>query len=175
MDRQPHSGRIQPRAEVLLAAHYGSLQSSGSVDSVCLNLSRSGMFLQTAEPPRVGSLVLADCEVPGVERHVRGMTQVVWRRVKQQGERRPQGMGLRFVRLETGSQALIDELLASALPELEPYTELELEEPETLFERVAEDEEDLITGAQLEAIPVDEPETPGNVATPTAPPASAES
>ena len=103
--------RKQLRASVALLARYGAPSESEVADGICLNLSRSGMFLGTARPVTVGSLLKIDCELLEADEHIRGVARVIWVRHEAAGENRPAGMGLRFLNLESGSDKLIERIL----------------------------------------------------------------
>jgi uncharacterized protein (TIGR02266 family) len=104
--------REQVRASVALTVRYAEPSDTRQLEGICLNLSRSGMFLGTRRPLPVGSLIKIECEMLDGRSHIRGVARVVWIRREAAGEQRPAGMGLRFLNLEAGAETLIDDLLA---------------------------------------------------------------
>ncbi len=72
------------------------------------NLSMTGMFLETVRPHEPGSSLQFELAVEGGQRLIRGAGEVVWSRPRSEAdERRPPGMGIRFVSLDANSRKLI--------------------------------------------------------------------
>lgn len=77
----------------------------------CTNLSLGGLFLETEEPPRPGTLVKIECQVGDGGGTFGGVGVVAWQRA--QAEDASPGIGIRFVRLDPGSAAVIGRVLGS--------------------------------------------------------------
>jgi uncharacterized protein (TIGR02266 family) len=104
--------REQVRASVAMTVRYSEPADSRQLEGVCQNLSSSGMFLGTPRAVPVGALLRIECELSDGSGRIRGAARVVWVRGEAAGEGRPAGMGLRFLNLESGSDLLIQSLLA---------------------------------------------------------------
>jgi len=112
MGQEVTKDRQHVRASVALTARFSGTSETRQYEGVCQNLSRSGLFLGTSRPAPVGAQLKFDCElVEGVAR-IRGVARVMWVRHEASGAGRPAGMGLRFLNLEPGSDALIADVLA---------------------------------------------------------------
>lgn len=104
--------RKDPRAVVRLVARYRSPTVFEFVDEECYDLSIGGMFVKSPAPAPAGTLLKLECDVVGQEAQIKGVARVVWAR-KQAGREGPSGMGVKFVKLETGSKELIEEIVDS--------------------------------------------------------------
>jgi hypothetical protein len=105
--------RKATRAAVELTPRYRTPTSFDYVAGRCVDLSAGGMFIVAPLPCVSGTLLKFDCTVDGVASALKGVARVVWRRTGG-GEDRPSGMGLKFVRLEPGSEELITHLVSEA-------------------------------------------------------------
>ncbi len=112
MGQEVSKDRQHVRASVALTARFVGTSETRQYEGVCQNLSRSGMFLGTPRPAPVGARLRIDCELVDGSGRIRGVVRVMWVRHEAAGSGRPAGMGLRFLNLEPGSEALIDDVLA---------------------------------------------------------------
>ena len=81
------------------------------------DVAQGGMFIQAVNPPAVGTLLKVECdlETDGSSPFA-AVARVAWIR-NNPGE--AEGMGLKFVRMEAGSQRQLDALLTRLAPRLE--------------------------------------------------------
>jgi uncharacterized protein (TIGR02266 family) len=105
--------RKSTRASVDLIPRYRSPTSFDFVEGRCIDLSEGGMFIVAQLPCESGTLLKFECEVAGSQAPLRGIARVVWKR-HGEGQDRPSGMGLKFVKLEEGSHEAITKLVAEA-------------------------------------------------------------
>jgi uncharacterized protein (TIGR02266 family) len=73
------------------------------------NLSRGGIFVESEQGPEPRSELALQFHLPGTSEPLRPTAQVVWRR--QAGDRRPHGLGLRFLALDRAAAQRIDEFV----------------------------------------------------------------
>jgi hypothetical protein len=76
----------------------------------CQDLSLNGMFIHTAKPSPRGALIRFECDAGRPEDNFRGTGRVVWQRRKPD-PRGPAGMGVRFVRLESGDHDALERII----------------------------------------------------------------
>jgi uncharacterized protein (TIGR02266 family) len=88
-----HESRGSPRAPVEVQVDYETAVAGHSV-----NLSRSGIFVRTAEPRPRGETLTLRLHLPGVEGGFQVRGKVIWSN-PEPGGTYPQGMGIRFERL----------------------------------------------------------------------------
>jgi Tfp pilus assembly protein PilZ len=106
-------GRKSTRASVPLLPRYRGSSGFEPIDGQCLDISVGGMFIASASPCETGTLLKFECVVDGESAPIKGVARVVWQRVS--GERdRPSGMGLKFMRLESGTAEVIERLIREA-------------------------------------------------------------
>ena len=103
------NSRKFPRAPLACEVHY---RTKGSfLVSYSLNLSKGGLFLETAELQPLGSVLTVRFSVPGTTTLIETEARVVWVRSEVSSEGLPTGMGLQFDRLEERLGAIIDKLV----------------------------------------------------------------
>ncbi len=115
----------------------------GFITEYSENLSVGGMFIRTMTPPPPGTVFDFEFTLGEDYRLIHGIGEVVWVRPKDEGFDQPAGMGVRFLRLDPESQALIDRIVSERLeregrtgdapPEVvpgEPWVERVLGQPE---------------------------------------------
>jgi hypothetical protein len=107
--------RKQDRFISTLAVSYREPTSNEPSLGNCVDISPSGMFIETVRPAARGVLVRFECVTPDAQGVVRGTARVMWLRPHNDAQGKA-GMGVRFVRLEPGSARVIEELIAAAGP-----------------------------------------------------------
>ncbi len=108
MSERPSNARRFDRAPVVLEVHY---RTKGSfLVSYSLNLSKGGLFLETAELLPVGSLLTVRFSVPGTG-VIETEASVMWVRQAVSEEGLPPGLGLQFAGLEERLGSMIDRLV----------------------------------------------------------------
>src|SRR5262245_40074111 len=108
------NSRQDKRARVLnLVVRYKSASVDEFIDSNSHDVSASGVFVRSATPFAPGTLLRFELRLTGDTAIVSGAGRVVWKREPTQATPdRPAGMGLSFVKLDEGSRAVIDRLVA---------------------------------------------------------------
>ena len=76
------------------------------------NISSGGMFIKTANPFPTGTRFNLELCIGTTGQKISGVGEVVWtKEFSSAGDKRPSGMGIRFVELHGTSKALIAELI----------------------------------------------------------------
>lgn len=106
--------RGAPRYKVELDVSLGSDHNFyvGFVE----NMSAGGVFIATHVLKTVGDVFELAVHLPNSDAVVRGMGEVRWIREYSERSNVPPGMGIRFIRLDPGSQEAIDKFLSSREP-----------------------------------------------------------
>jgi hypothetical protein len=130
--------RKQDRFVSTLAVSYREPTSNEPSLGNCVDISPSGMFIETVRPAARGVLVRFECVTPDAQGVVRGTARVMWLRPHNDAQGKA-GMGVRFVRLEPGSARVIEELIAAAgtrtskIPSEGPQARAIMEEPSVVL------------------------------------------
>jgi hypothetical protein len=110
MDVGSNKSRKDARAVVSLVARYRSPSTFEYVQEGCCDVSVGGMFIQSPDPAAPGTLLKLECEADKDGNRIRGVARVVWLR-REANEYGPSGMGVKFVKLETGSKEIITRIV----------------------------------------------------------------
>jgi len=105
-----NKSRKNPRAAVSLVARYRSPTAFEFLEEECVDLSSGGMFIKSKAPAPAGTLLKLECDIDHGEGTMRAVARVVWLRERETHDE-PQGMGVKFVKLEPGGRELIAQLL----------------------------------------------------------------
>lgn len=109
----PGTLRKNERVEIEREASFSSSDVKRVKSGYLLNLSTTGMFIETRDLGACGKELLFEFSLTKGQRPVRGAAEVVWvRRYEERLPRRRPGMGLRFLDLDDDSGEQIDWLVA---------------------------------------------------------------
>lgn len=103
------------RVPVSIIAHYRDPSSFRFVHEQCRDLTSEGVFIQTAEPVSVGTLLKLKCEIEGEPKGIFAIARVISVVDRDGGDGVP-GMGVKFVKLESGSAEAIKRILGLREP-----------------------------------------------------------
>jgi hypothetical protein len=92
-----------------MVARYRSPATFEFVEEECYDLSTGGMFVKSTMPAPAGTLLKLECDA-GKQGKIKGVARVVWLR-RVESEHGPSGMGVKFVKLEGQSRAVIDAIV----------------------------------------------------------------
>ncbi|MBW2454303.1 MAG: TIGR02266 family protein, partial [Deltaproteobacteria bacterium] len=108
--------RNHPRAKVLsMTVRYKSATIDDFVEHHSDNVSRGGIFIKTSSPFPPGTLLKFEIRIADDEAVLAGVGRVVWKRDEPgELEDEPAGMGVKFIKLDEKSRALISRLVGAA-------------------------------------------------------------
>ncbi len=102
---QPTRGSERVPIEARVDLEFESFQ--GFLSEYSSNISLGGIFVQTSQPPPVGTVLKFSLKLKGNFNLVQGRGEVVWIRPEGDGGGPPPGAGIRFLDLEPASKDLI--------------------------------------------------------------------
>jgi uncharacterized protein (TIGR02266 family) len=105
--------RKSERALVSIVARYRSPLIFDYVNERCYDLSHGGMFIKSNNPVNPGTLLKLECLVDEGPDRIQGVARVVWVRRVDRPEG-PRGMGVKFIKLEPGSEELVEKIIERA-------------------------------------------------------------
>src|SRR5262245_26033304 len=105
--------RKDPRAKIVsLNVRYKSATVDEFIENHSHDVSRGGIFIKTGQPFPAGTLLKFEIRIAGDRAVINGVGRVVWKRdPAQAAAERPAGMGVKFIKLDEPSRALIERLL----------------------------------------------------------------
>jgi len=105
--------RREPRAKVLsMTVRYRSATLGEFIEHHSYDVSRGGMFIKTPSPFPAGTLLKFEVKIAEEQRLMQGVGRVVWKREGDQaGENAPAGMGIKFIKIDEASHAVIERLV----------------------------------------------------------------
>ena len=104
--------RNHPRAKVLsMTVRYKSATVDDFVEHHSDNVSRGGIFIKTTSPFPPGTLLKFEIRIADDEAVLAGVGRVVWKRDEAAADDEPAGMGVKFIKLDEKSRALISRLI----------------------------------------------------------------
>lgn len=106
--------RKDPRAKVLsMTVRYKSATLDEFIEHHSYDVSRGGMYIKTPKPFPPGTLLKFEVRIAENQRVMQGVGRVVWKRnLTEADEGHPAGMGVKFIKLDDDSKALIDQLVS---------------------------------------------------------------
>lgn len=106
--------RKDPRAKVLsMTVRYRSATLNEFIEHHSYDVSRGGVFITTPSPFPPGTLLKFEVKIADDQRVMQGVGRVVWKRDVPNGKTEPAGMGIKFIKLDDASRAVIERLVAS--------------------------------------------------------------
>jgi len=107
--------RKDPRAKVLtMTVRYKSATVDEFIEHHSHDVSRGGIFIKTPSPFLPGTLLKFEIRIADDKPMLQGVGRVVWKREPAgAGPDKPAGMGVKFIKVDEASRALIDRLVTS--------------------------------------------------------------
>jgi uncharacterized protein (TIGR02266 family) len=107
--------RKDPRAKVLtMTVRYKSATLDEFIEHHSHDVSRGGMFIKTPSPFPPGTLLKFEVKIAEDQKVIQGVGRVVWKRESESGDKeRPNGMGVKFIKIDDQSRKTIDTLVDS--------------------------------------------------------------
>jgi uncharacterized protein (TIGR02266 family) len=106
--------RKDPRAKIVsLNVRYKSATVDEFIDNHSHDVSKGGIFIKTANPFPPGTLLKFEIRIAGDKAVIAGVGRVVWKREAAQSNssEQPAGMGVKFIKIDDPSRAIIDRLV----------------------------------------------------------------
>src|SRR5512143_1844439 len=105
--------RKDPRAKVLsMTVRYKSATIDEFIEHHSYDVSRGGMFIKTPSPFPPGTLLKFEVRIADEQKVMQGVGRVVWKReTAGPNADSPAGMGVKFIKLDYDSKAVIDLLV----------------------------------------------------------------
>ena len=106
--------RKDKRAKVVsLNVRYKSATVDEFIENHSHDVSKGGLFVKTPTPFPPGTLLKFEIRLAGDKSVISGVGRVVWKREPTQaGTEKPAGMGVKFIKIDDSSRAVIDRLIA---------------------------------------------------------------
>ena len=104
--------RKDPRAKIVsLNVRYKSATVDEFIDNHSHDVSKGGIFIKTPSPFPPGTLLKFEIRIAGDKAVIAGVGRVVWKReTAQSNSEQPAGMGVKFIKIDDPSRAIIDRL-----------------------------------------------------------------
>jgi uncharacterized protein (TIGR02266 family) len=122
------NSRKDPRAKVLsMTVRYKSATLDEFIEHHSHDVSRGGMYIKTPQPFPPGTLLKFEVKIGADQKLMQGVGRVVWRRQGDEAtESHPSGMGVKFIKLDDESKALIGQLVAARPGQTSAFDEVAL-------------------------------------------------
>lgn len=136
------NSRKDPRAKVLsMTVRYKSATLDEFIEHHSHDVSRGGMYIKTPQPFPPGTLLKFEVKIAADQRVMQGVGRVVWRRqVDEATETHPAGMGVKFIKLDDESKAIISQLVAARVSETSAFDEVSASHSEPVKDSTAPSE-----------------------------------
>src|SRR4051794_13534077 len=116
--------RKDKRAKVVsLNVRYKSATVDEFIENHSHDVSKGGLFVKTPTPFPPGTLLKFEIRLAGDKSVISGVGRVVWKREPTQaGNDKPAGMGVKFIKIDDASRAIIDRLITQKADAGSAYT-----------------------------------------------------
>ena len=116
--------RKDKRAKVVsLNVRYKSATVDEFIENHSHDVSKGGIFVKTPTPFPPGTLLKFEIRLAGDKSVISGVGRVVWKREPTQAASdKPAGMGVKFIKIDDASRAVIDKLIAQKADAGSAYT-----------------------------------------------------
>ena len=110
--------RKDRRTKVLsMTVRYRSATLGEFIEHHSYDVSRGGMFIKTPSPFPPGTLLKFEVKIADEQRVMQGVGRVVWKRdLDGNTPGDPAGMGIKFIKIDDASRAVIDKLVEGRMP-----------------------------------------------------------
>lgn len=159
--------RRDPREPIELKLRYKSASVDEFAERESGDLSLGGIFIKSDEPLAIGTLLKFEVQLSDETSIISGVGRVVWNRPPEAaGEGAPTGMGIKFVKMDDASRALLEALIEKRGKERGAFDEMPIapdaEAHEPAPAREAQDEpgeDDATTKFDAQSAPIESDET----------------
>ncbi len=103
--------RRDKRAPASLKVKYKSATVDEFIEHFGADVSRGGIFVKTKKPIENGALLKLELQLHDASPVIHGIGRVCWRREQVQDSSLPAGMGIKFIKLDPDSRAVVDRIV----------------------------------------------------------------
>jgi len=119
--------RQNARADTMLDIRIRSASLGEFTEMVAQNVSSGGVFVQSDEPMKVGTLLRLEFKVEDGPPIISGVGRVVWVRPSEKATgAKPSGMGIKFVKMDDDSRKVVEDFVGKRI---EGGSEYDAEQP----------------------------------------------
>jgi uncharacterized protein (TIGR02266 family) len=104
--------RKDKRAPLSLKVRFKSATLDEFIEQYSLDISRGGIFIKSKNPMAVGTLLKFEFQLKDASRLIHGVGRVVWRREKDHPSGHSPGMGIKFIKMDPDSRAVVERMVA---------------------------------------------------------------
>jgi uncharacterized protein (TIGR02266 family) len=110
--------RKSKRAPISLKIRFKSATVDEFIEQYCGDISGGGIFIKSQDPLPAGTLIKFEFRLKDNSPLIQGVGRVVWRRPVEEAEGAglPPGMGIKFIKMDEMSRAVIDQAVKSKAP-----------------------------------------------------------
>ncbi len=106
--------RKDKRAPLSLKVRFKSATINEFVEQYSEDISRGGIFIKSKKPMKVGTLLKFEFQLKDESRLIHGVGRVVWKREAADATKAsPPGMGIKFIKMDSESRALVQDIVES--------------------------------------------------------------
>src|SRR5690349_10215819 len=106
--------RKDRRAPVSLKVRFKSATVDEFIEHYCKDVSRGGIFIKSSQPMAIGTLLKFQFQLKDESSLIKGVGRVVWTRSPEDAVAdQPAGMGIKFIKMDNESRAIVDRIIES--------------------------------------------------------------
>src|SRR4051794_15026934 len=114
--------RKDKRAPVSLKVRFKSATVDEFIEHYSKDVSRGGIYIKSSQPMQVGTLLKFQFQLKDESALIRGVGRVVWTRVEEDATAdNPAGMGIKFIKMDNDSRAMVERIVDAHEPEKGTY------------------------------------------------------
>ncbi|MEY4510176.1 MAG: hypothetical protein RLZZ450_2298 [Pseudomonadota bacterium] len=114
--------RKDKRAPVSLKVRFKSATVDEFIEHYSKDVSRGGIYIKSSLPMQVGTLLKFQFQLKDDTALIRGVGRVVWTRVEEDATAdNPAGMGIKFIKMDNDSRAMVERIVDAQEPEQGTY------------------------------------------------------
>ena len=107
--------RKDKRAPVSLKVRFKSATVDEFIEQYAKDISHGGLFIKSKQPMAIGTLLKFEFQLKDESKLIQGVGRVVWKREAgdSDGDDKPAGMGIKFIKMDGDSKTLVDQIVDS--------------------------------------------------------------
>src|SRR6187397_319293 len=103
--------RKDKRAPISLKVRFKSATVDEFIEQYSLDISKGGIFIKSKTPMSIGTLLKFEFRLKDESRLIHGVGRVVWKRDDGDPAAKPPGMGIKFIKMDPESRALVESMV----------------------------------------------------------------